>query len=311
MSQQPRDWYFMETTAPYFKLTMYVFSLQIPLSMTAINVNQIYIVQSTGADYEQWVVALAGSSMSDPQGNTTASTSTAGTIMPNLDITAAFHLHPNRNSPRVPYPPPTSSPVSQQDCVPCGKTKCTFSPSVSIARPSSFAPIASSSGQAIANCDSGSQESTVTKLGGSFELERSFTVETTSGAGLGTLGPSISLSTTLGNTESRKISLTQETEVTIRPGQIGALVANVSYIKQPGNMKVDTKTLSFLSIQPEYVIQMSVVYTDCNSKLAAFTIPKAPECSKKKKNYTRSGPKLHYLTLAAGVVLAGFMIPCL
>ncbi|KAF5314741.1 hypothetical protein D9611_007139 [Ephemerocybe angulata] len=318
ISQQPRDWYFMETTAPYFNICedpacSLVWVPLSRLSSTAADSNDIYVVQSTGADYEQWVVALAGSSISDPQGNTTASTSTAGTITQTLTSQPLSTYTQTATSTR-PYPPPTSSPVSdknlevvQQDCQPCGKTKCTFSPSGDSSTQSYSVLI----GQAIANCDSGSQESTVTKLGGSFELERSFTVETTSGAGLGTLGPSISLSTTLGNTDSRKISLTQETEVTIRPGQIGALVANVSYIKQPGDMKVDTKTLSFLSIQPEYVIQMSVVYTDCNSKLEAFTIPKAPECSKKKKNDARLGrPKVNHLTLTVAVLLASFTIPC-
>lgn len=75
-------------------------------------------------------------------------------------------------------------------------------------------------GQPVANCNSGSQESTTTKFGGTYELEQSFSVEVTSGAGLGFLGPSIAASTTVGSSNKTRIEKAQEIEVTIRPGQI-------------------------------------------------------------------------------------------
>ena len=75
-------------------------------------------------------------------------------------------------------------------------------------------------GQPVANCNAGSQESTTSTFGGTYELERSFSVDVTSGAGLGLLGPSIGTSTTVSMANKTRIEKAQEIEVTIRPGQV-------------------------------------------------------------------------------------------
>ncbi|KAJ2927034.1 hypothetical protein H1R20_g10063, partial [Candolleomyces eurysporus] len=74
-----------------------------------------------------------------------------------------------------------------------------------------------------------------------------------------------------------KTTKSQEIEVSIPPGQIGGLVANISYYSTPGKMKIDDRTLSFVQIEPENVIGYSVVYVPCGNSISALTLPKA-EC---------------------------------
>ena len=106
----------------------------------------------------------------------------------------------------------------------------------------------------------------MTKISGSLELENSFSVQVTSGVGLGFLGQSVSASTTVTTGNTQKITVSQDTEVKVRPGKIvsfldverpedestltviyiqGAVVANISYTTQPGQMKVDTRYAPF------------------------------------------------------------------
>lgn len=75
-------------------------------------------------------------------------------------------------------------------------------------------------GQPVANCAWGNNETTKTTLGGTFELEHSFGVETTTGASLGILAPSISSSTTIKSGTSERVIKSQEIEVNIPPGRI-------------------------------------------------------------------------------------------
>jgi hypothetical protein len=75
-------------------------------------------------------------------------------------------------------------------------------------------------GQPVYNCDAGSLETTTTKLGGTYQLQSSWSVEVSVSAGFGFLGPSIS-STVTGTTGGGEVVIqTQEIEVSIRPGQI-------------------------------------------------------------------------------------------
>lgn len=115
-------------------------------------------------------------------------------------------------------------------------------------------------GQSVANCAKGNNETTKTTLGGTFELGHSFGVESTTGVSLGMIGPSISTSVTVKSETSEKIIKSQQIEVNIPPGQIvsaslsnpesgtlieiliqGALVANISYAKIPGNIRIDDR----------------------------------------------------------------------
>lgn len=97
--------------------------------------------------------------------------------------------------------------------------------------------------------------------------------------------------------KSEKIVESQEIEVGIRPGQIGALVANVTYTATPGDMKVDSRTLAFVSYQPENVQGYSVVYTDCGSKFQALTLPKAECRTNSATRLTRCSTILHYFLI--------------
>jgi hypothetical protein len=74
-------------------------------------------------------------------------------------------------------------------------------------------------GQSVSNCGAGNNETTKTTLGGTFELEHSFSVETTTGASLGMIGPSVSSSTTIKTGTAEKITKSQQIEVNIPPGQ--------------------------------------------------------------------------------------------
>lgn len=157
--------------------------------------------------------------------------------------------------PRPSNTAPAATPGNAQalaQCKPCGNTDCSFTPSVSLLAFQSYPPLSSrillqgaSSpatysvliGQPVANCNSGSQKDTTTKFGGKYELSTSFTVEVSAGInGLGAIGPSFS--TTVGKTDEKKVETAQEVEVTIEPGKIGALVANITYSTVPGRMDV-------------------------------------------------------------------------
>ncbi|KAH6867883.1 hypothetical protein BKA70DRAFT_387249 [Coprinopsis sp. MPI-PUGE-AT-0042] len=158
-------------------------------------------------------------------------------------------------------------------CAPCGSTECSFTPSGEPQKATYSVLI----GQPVYNCDNGSAETTTAKFGGTYQLQNSWSVEVSVTAGFGFMGPSIS-STVTGTTGGTKVVIqTQEIEVGIRPGQIGALVANISYITQPGQVNVDDSTLAFVSVQPEFVVGYSVRYTDCSSNFQALTLPKV-EC---------------------------------
>jgi hypothetical protein len=60
----------------------------------------------------------------------------------------------------------------------------------------------------------------VTTIGGSLELENSFSVQVTSGVGLDFLGQSVSASMTVTTGNTQKITVSQDTEVKVRPGKI-------------------------------------------------------------------------------------------
>ncbi|TEB32569.1 hypothetical protein FA13DRAFT_1731767 [Coprinellus micaceus] len=230
---------------------------------------------SPGVGYEVWEVMPVGDGVSSS--STTSATS---------DSSSTYSYR--TTSTRKDAPAQTSQATGSGDlqalkmCAPCGKAQCSFSPS----GPSKKATYSILIGQPVSNCHNKSQENTTTKLGGTFELQETFTVEATVSVGLGFLGPSIS--TTVGHSTSKKISQTQEIEVSIRPGQIH-FVANVSYTTRPGQMSVDDSTLAFVSIQPEYVLGYSVVYTDCDSDFQALTMPKV-ECGNESGALSLRGP---------------------
>jgi hypothetical protein len=75
-------------------------------------------------------------------------------------------------------------------------------------------------GQPVSNCAEGSEETTTTKLGGTFQLQNSWSVEVSVSAGFGFLGPSISSTVTGTTGGSQTVTQTQEIEVSIRPGQV-------------------------------------------------------------------------------------------
>ncbi|TEB32570.1 hypothetical protein FA13DRAFT_1731768 [Coprinellus micaceus] len=272
--------------------------------------NDIVLVAPSGAEYEGWGIIAAGSSTTRPSAvtsipnpssesivstttTTTTATTTSLSISPSTPTWSSSteigtYTQGSSTSTR-PYPPESTRPVNStpgslqalKSCAPCGSEQCTFTPS---GDPSS-SMYSVLIGQPVANCNSGSQESTTTKFGGKYELQRSFSVDITSQAGLGFLGPSIGTSTTVGMSNSTKTETAQEVEVTIRPGQIGALVANITYATTPGQIRVDGSTLAFVSVNPENVLGYSVVYTGCGSAFQALTLPKV-ECTR------NSAPKL-------------------
>lgn len=97
---------------------------------------------------------------------------------------------------------------------------------------------------------------------GTVEVGHTFGTETSGGLQLGAVG--LEIKTTVKKETTDKIIKTQSVEVTVSPGQVvrivvydlflldispykltsifqGAVVANVSYIKTPGEMKIDDR----------------------------------------------------------------------
>jgi hypothetical protein len=111
-------------------------------------------------------------------------------------------------------------------------------------------------GQPVANCEGTS--STKTTFTGTVEVGHTFGTETSGGLELGAGGPKIE--TKIITQTSSKIVKSQSVEITVEPGKIvcdsidscfcrlltciqiqGALVANVSYTKTPGDMQIDDR----------------------------------------------------------------------
>ena len=89
-------------------------------------------------------------------------------------------------------------------------------------------------------------------MGGTYTLTKSFGVEKTKGGGFNanagtggratlSLGPSVYAETKISSGKQEAIQQTQSVEVTIPPGQIGALVANVTYTKTAGRVTIDKR----------------------------------------------------------------------
>ncbi|KAJ2913847.1 hypothetical protein MD484_g6563, partial [Candolleomyces efflorescens] len=151
------------------------------------------------------------------------------------------------------YPPPSPTEIAEvpddsevgqhlsalKNCAPCGSARCLFTKSGAPSSETYSILI----GQPVANCGSGTTEATKTTLGGTFELQHSFGVETTTGfsLGLSRVGPSLNFGSTNTEGNAKTISQSQTIEVNIPPGQVGALVANVSYTTTSGRISVDNR----------------------------------------------------------------------
>lgn len=109
-------------------------------------------------------------------------------------------------------------------------------------------------GQPVSNCNAGSRQDTKTTLGGTYTVTKSFAVEKAKNAGFGgtvnggrrglasvELGPSIQIESKISSGNQSSIQLSQSVEVTISPGQIGALVANVACTKTPGQITINER----------------------------------------------------------------------
>ncbi|KAF5332804.1 hypothetical protein D9611_005416 [Ephemerocybe angulata] len=220
--------------------------------------NDVALTPATGAAYERWGMSAVGTASTRATSPTTTSTSSSNSTSSTSTTSTTFMIT-STSQPPIPSSstsssstgsdPPTSTDSSPDPqtvkllaaCYPCGSSHCSFTPSNSSNPNDSSETYSILIGKPVANCNSGSQETTTTTLGGTYELERSYSIAQTSGAGLGLLGPSINVGVTVTKGKSEKIVESQEIEVGIRPGQIGALVANVTYTATPGDMKVDSR----------------------------------------------------------------------
>jgi hypothetical protein len=66
------------------------------------------------------------------------------------------------------------------------------------------------------------------------------------------------------------------------------------------------RILSIMSIQPDLVLGMSAVYTDCSSKFQALTLPKVPNCE---RNFGTSNAKASLAVL--GLLSWTLILQCL
>ncbi|KAH6883629.1 hypothetical protein BKA70DRAFT_1446635 [Coprinopsis sp. MPI-PUGE-AT-0042] len=158
-------------------------------------------------------------------------------------------------------------------CAPCGEEECSFTPSREQVKDTYNVLI----GQPVSNCAEGNTQTTSTTLGGTYELEQSWSLQLELGHDFGVVGPSVK--TTAGVAGSKKQTLTQTIQVNILPGWIGGLVANISYSKQPGRVTIGKSELSLVAINPEFVLRYAVVYSKCSADFRALTLPQALECT--------------------------------
>jgi hypothetical protein len=80
-------------------------------------------------------------------------------------------------------------------------------------------------GQPVENCERGNNQTVKTVLGGTFELEQSFSLEQTFSVSLGVYGITLTSSTAAIWGEVEKITKSQEIEVPIPPQRVVSLFA--------------------------------------------------------------------------------------
>ncbi|TEB36061.1 hypothetical protein FA13DRAFT_1706361 [Coprinellus micaceus] len=119
-------------------------------------------------------------------------------------------------------------------------------------------------GPPVSNCKQvkGGSNSIKSTIGDTYELGHSFSVEIMAGvsAGLGFAGASVS--TTINRGVEEKTTQSHSTEIPIPAGQIGFLVANISYRVTPGVLKIGDGVRGY-----------EAVYIACGSGFPALNLP--------------------------------------
>ncbi|KAJ3509418.1 hypothetical protein NMY22_g16298 [Coprinellus aureogranulatus] len=208
--------------------------------------SQVYVIAPGGGASDLWRIVPMGSTPS-----VTTTSTTSAQISTALPTTATFTVinNPTSTTPSIPLSTETSALSKEdqnvvQECCGEAKSKCKFKSS---ARPVENMRVQRQSA-----------ERRNVNMGGSFELQHSFSYQVTTNGGLGFAGSAIG----------------------------GALLANVSYLTRPGEMTVDKRTLAFVASQPDVVNSVLVVYADCNSKFDALSLPRAPDCLKNSSSHS-------------------------
>ncbi|KAJ3547979.1 hypothetical protein NMY22_g1453 [Coprinellus aureogranulatus] len=151
--------------------------------------SQVYVIAPGGGASDLWRIVPIGSTPS-----VTTTSTTSAQISTALPTTATFTVinNPTSTTPSIPLSTETSALSKEdqnvvQECCGEAKSKCKFKSSGDATSQTYTILI----GQPVENCDSASQQNVVTKLGGSFELQHSFSYQVTTNGGLGFAGSAI------------------------------------------------------------------------------------------------------------------------
>jgi len=164
-----------------------------------------------------------------------------------------------------------SSVVNLQKCQPCGKTKCSFTADGS----PSYDTYNLVVGEPVSNCDSKSTSPVTSQFMKEMDVTETWSVDTT----IGVSYVGLSLSATVGWSESSTRKAGQTVTMTIPPGKMGALTANISYKKTHGNLHIDSDSFAFNSIQPTDIGSYNIEYADCGGPFSAVTLNSIPQCN--------------------------------
>ncbi|KAH6883631.1 hypothetical protein BKA70DRAFT_1575437 [Coprinopsis sp. MPI-PUGE-AT-0042] len=222
-----------------------------------------------GNGFEVWNIRLAEPT-SISTTSTTSSVSTSMTSSIPISMSAGASAPSQTTSPGL---SPSELEIVKR-CKPCGPEDCVFSASGN----QLIATYNMLIGQPVYNCAKGHNESSKTTLGGTFELATSWSIEVQTDTTFGLLGPRIKTSTSTGEEET--VSQTQSIEVSIPPGLIGGLVANITYSKTLGQATLGKTgtTIALVAVEPQLVLGYSVVYSDCSDNFHALNLPERIEC---------------------------------
>jgi hypothetical protein len=132
-----------------------------------------------------------------------------------------------------------------------------------------------------------------------MDVTETWSVDTT----IGVSYLALDVSATVGWSKSVSRKAGQTVAMEIPPGRIGALTANVKYKRTRGNLRVDSDTFTFSSIQPTDVGGYNVDYADCGGAFAASTLNAIPGCDSSKSAAYTTRYSLEFISLMGVAVL--------
>jgi len=165
-------------------------------------------------------------------------------------------------------PSPSPTPIDTDNlsllyqCDPCGNSQCSFSAGENL--PDEVYSLIV--GTPIGNCQQGSTSSITSTIQGSITIGDTWSEE----ADIGLQFSSLQLIDKSTWSQTKSVQWSQSITITIQPGQMGALIANIQYKRTSGTLSVGSgQGFPLISNQPITVVNYSSGIASCGSVIPA------------------------------------------